>query len=386
MQQLVIKREIEKQVLQACGGYPVVSITGPRQSGKTTLCRTIFPAKPYASLEDPETLAFALNDPRRFLSQFDEGAVLDEVQRAPELFSYIQGIVDRENKMGQYILTGSAQFLLDNRITQTLAGRVSIFELLPFTIRELRNANQMPDRLDELIYNGLYPPLYDRLIEPRHWYADYIRTYVERDVRQLTAVENLSTFQTFLGLCAGRIGNILDLTSLANDAGIAPNTAKTWLSILEASYVIYLLRPHHKNFSKRLIKRPKIYFNDVGLAARLLGIKSPEEVTNHYLRGGLFECLVINEYRKHGFNERSGDHFFFWRDHKGLEVDLIIDHGLKITPIEIKSGATVTSSYFDSLKKFNALAGKECNLGIVVYGGEVNQSRSWGDTVSWRDL
>ena len=382
----MIKREISKKVLDAAKGYPVLSVTGPRQSGKTTLCRMLFPDKPYASLEDPETLAFANQDPRSFLAQFPEGAILDEIQRTPLIFSYIQGIVDEQKKMGQFVLTGSAQFLLDTRITQTLAGRIAIFELLPFSLSELKAVNQLPRSLDSVLFKGLYPPLYDRPLEPRQWYADYIRTYVERDVRQLTSIQDLAAFQTFLGLCAGRIGNILDLSSIASDAGISPNTAKAWLSILEASYIIFLLKPHYKNFSKRLIKRPKIYFNDVGLACRLLGIKSAEEVTTHYLRGGLFECMVINEFRKRNFAVRAGDSFYFWRDHKGLEVDLIHDHGQTLTPVEIKSGATINPASFDALDKFTNLAGSASERGIVIYGGEQSQTRTSTDVIGWLDI
>ena len=277
----MIARKALSTLLELAKGYPFVALTGPRQAGKTTLSRMAFPDKPYISLEDPDTREFATTDPRRFLARYPDGAILDEVQRSPELFSYLQTLADMDGRMGLYILTGSQQFGLLSGITQSLAGRVGMVQLLPFSVGELQDADRLPETLDALLHKGSYPPLYDRRLIPAQWYAGYVTTYLERDVRQLINVRDLAIFQRFIRLCAGRTGQLLNLSALANDCGISHNTAKAWISILEASYILCLLLPHHRNFNKRLVKTPKLYFYDSGLAAWLLGVQNSDQLAIH---------------------------------------------------------------------------------------------------------
>lgn len=382
----MISREAAPAVIKAAKGYPVVAITGPRQSGKTTLSRMVFADKPYTTLEDPDQLDFALSDPRGFLQQFPKGAVLDEIQRAPKLFSYIQGIVDEQRKPGLFILTGSQHFGLLAQVSQTLAGRVATLELLPFSFPELKAAGLSIASLDQLLFQGQYPALYDRHLDPIDWYADYIRTYVERDVRQITAVQDLNLFQTFVRLCAARVGQVLDVASIANDAGVAHNTARAWISVLEASYVVYRLTPHHRNFSKRLIKRPKLYFYDTGLVARLLGIRSPEELRHHPLRGSLFESWVVSEVCKWRFHNRQPLPIHFWREHKGKEIDLLIDVGNKVVAVEVKAGATINSDFFRDLEYYRNLVSGYLKASFLVYGGDQRQTRLKHLVVPWTNI
>jgi uncharacterized protein len=382
----MISREAAPAVIKAAKGYPVVAITGPRQSGKTTLSRMVFADKPYTTLEDPDQLDFALSDPRGFLQQFLKGAVLDEIQRAPKLFSYIQGIVDKQRKPGLFILTGSQHFGLLAQVSQTLAGRVATLELLPFSFPELKAAGLSIASLDQLLFQGQYPALYDRHLDPVDWYADYIRTYVERDVRQITAVQDLNLFQTFVRLCAARVGQVLDVASIANDAGVAHNTARAWISVLEASYVVYRLTPHHRNFSKRLIKRPKLYFYDTGLVARLLGIRSPEELRHHPLRGSLFESWVVSEVCKWRFHNRQPLPIHFWREHKGKEIDLLIDVGNKVVAVEVKAGATINSDFFRDLEYYRNLVSGYLKASFLVYGGDQRQTRLKHLVVPWTNI
>ena len=382
----MIAREAAPALIKAAKGYPVVAITGPRQSGKTTLSRMVFAQKPYVTLEDPDQLQFALSDARGFLQQFPNGAVLDEIQRAPELFSYIQGIVDERRKPGLFLVTGSQQFGLLAQVSQTLAGRVATLELLPFSLNELNAAGLSIPSLDQLLFQGQYPPLYDRDVGPVDWYADYIRTYVERDVRQITAVQDLNLFHTFVRLCAARAGQILNVAGLANDAGVAHNTARAWISVLEASYIIHRLSPHHRNFSKRLIKRGKLYFYDTGLVARLLGIRSAEELRHHPLRGNIFECWVVSEVCKWRFHNRQPLPIFFWREHKGREIDLLIDTGNKVVAVEVKAGATINTDFFRELEYYRSLASGYLKASFLVYGGDQQQSRSNSLVVPWRNI
>ena len=382
----MIPREAAPTLIKAAKGYPVIAITGPRQSGKTTLSRMVFAQKPYATLEDPDQLQFAFSDPRGFLQQFPNGAVLDEIQRAPKLFSYIQGIVDERRKPGLFIVTGSQQFGLLAQVSQTLAGRVATLELLPFSLNELTAAGLGIASLDQLLFQGQYPPLYDRSLDPVDWYADYIRTYVERDVRQITVVQDLNLFQTFVRLCAARVGQVLDVAGLANDAGVAHNTARAWLSVLEASYIIHRLNPHHRNFSKRLIKRSKLYFYDTGLVARLLGMRSPEELWRHSSRGSIFECWVINEICKWRFHNRQPLPIHFWREHKGREIDLLIDVGNKVVAVEVKAGATINPDFFRELEHYRTLASNHLKASFLVYGGDQQQSRSKNTVLPWRNI
>jgi predicted AAA+ superfamily ATPase len=346
----------------------------------------VFAQKPYVSLEDSDQLQFPFSDARGFLQQFPNGAVLDEIQRAPELFSYIQRIVDERRKPGLFIVTGSQQFGLLAQVSQTLAGRVATLELLPFSLNELNAAGVRVASLDQLLFQGQYPPLYDRNLDPVDWYADYIRTYVERDVRQITAVQDLNLFQTFVRLCAARVGQVLDVAGLANDAGVAHNTARAWISVLEASYIIHRLNPHHRKLSKRLIKRSKLYFYDTGLVARLLGIRSADELRHHSLRGSLFECWVIGEVCKWRFHNRQPLPIFFWREHKGREIDLMIDTGSKVVAVEVKAGATINPDFFRELEYYRNLASGYLKASFLVYGGDQQHTRSKSLVVPWRNI
>ncbi len=381
----MIRRDISKTVKELVKGYPAVAITGPRQSGKTTLAKMLFPEKPYVSLEEPDVRALAQEDPKAFLGKYKEGAVLDEVQRCPELFSYLQGILDERSRMGRFILTGSRQFGLHSGITQSLSGRVALVQLLPFSYDELYK-NKKPPELDRVLYTGLYPPVHDRKLNPTTWYGNYTQTYIERDVRQLLNVRDLSTFQRFVRLCAGRTGQLLSLNQLATDAGITHNTAKAWISILEASYLIFLLQPHHSNFNKRIVKSPKLYFYDTGLAAWLLGIREAGQLETHPLRGNLFECWVISELVKGQFNRGLPSDLYFWRDREGHEIDVLIEKGNLLIPVEIKSGQTLNADFYRGLDYWNKRNNKEQTQTWLVYGGLQNHKR--GDTriIGWPDL
>jgi len=385
----MIRRLAETTLNKLAAGYPVITITGPRQSGKTTLARASFPGKDYVSLEDPDSREFAEEDPRGFLARFPDGAVLDEVQRCPELFSWLQGVVDTDGRMGLFVLTGSQQFGLLSGVTQSLAGRAGRIQLLPFSLPEITSAGLVPKSLDELLFSGLYPPIHDRHVAPVHWYADYVATYIERDVRQMVNVRDLSTFQRFLRLCAGRHGQLLNLSSLANDCGISHNTAKAWLSVLEASYIIYLLQPHHRNFRKRIVKTPKLYFLDTGLAAWLLGIQNADQLAIHSMRGALFEGWVIQELLKARFNLALVSNLYFWRDNTGNEIDVLLENGERLRPIEIKSGQTVNRDYLASLKKWNEIAKNDSvsiDVSCLIYGGTEVQRRAGIEVIPWRDI
>ncbi|OAI50666.1 AAA family ATPase [Opitutia bacterium SCGC AG-212-L18] len=380
------QREAEKKIKDLAKKFPVLAVTGPRQSGKTTLVKATFKNFAYFSLEDLDVRLQAKEDPRGFLSQNTDGMIIDEAQHVPELFSYIQTIVDKNQKMGQFILTGSQNFLLLEKISQSLAGRVGIIQLLPFSLKELHSIKEQGNDINFWIYRGFYPPIYDRKIPPIDFYPQYIQTYVDRDVRSLQNIFDLSTFQKFVKLCSGRIGNLLNINSLATDCGISFNTAKSWLSLLEASYIIFLLKPHHINFNKRLTKHPKLYFYDTGLACSLLGIHDEEQVQTHYLRGALFENLIIGEYIKSQFNAGLPNNAFFWRDNTGNEIDLLIEKGGKAIPIEIKSGETLNSSFYDSLHYYSKLSEQDPSKAILFYGGDRTFSSQKGATISWKNL
>ncbi len=383
----MIKRDLQEQLIKSAKYYPVVSILGPRQSGKTTLAKNTFINHKYVSLEDLDMRKFAKEDPRAFLETYknEHGIILDEFQNVPDILSYIQTYVDTHQQMGYFVLTGSQNFLVNETISQTLAGRISINTLLPLSISELNQASLLPDNVNNLIYKGFYPAIYSRQVPAELWYHDYLQTYVERDVRQITQVTDLSLFQTFVRLCAGRIGQLLNLTSLANDCGISDHTARRWISLLEASYIIFLVQPHHKNFSKRLIKSPKIYFYDTGFASYLLNI-SPDQLFTHYLRGGLFECLVIAELYKHYYNAGQRPQVYFWRDVSGNEIDCILERGQELIPIEIKSGMTISENFFSGLKHWNTLATGKPEGGYLVYGGYEDQKRTVANILSWKHI
>ncbi|HQT82217.1 ATP-binding protein [Ferrovum sp. PN-J185] len=379
-------RNASKTIERLTKGFPIIAITGPRQSGKTTLARHQFPDKPYISLENPDEREFATNDPKRFLARFPKGAVLDEIQRCPSLFSWLQGIVDQQMIPGQFILTGSSQFELLSSINQSLAGRVGKVELLTLSLSELKAAHCMPATLDQLILKGTYPALYSREIEPTDWYSNYVATYVERDVRQLINVKNLNQFQRFLKLCAARSGQLLNLTSLGNDCGISSHTAQEWISVLEASYIVKRIMPFHSNFGKRLIKAPKLYFLDTGLASWLLNITTSDILSVHPFRGALFESMVVAEMIKHQFNHGSRLHLSFWRDNSGTEIDIIDEQENPIKAVEIKSGATFTTEWVHSLIKLNRLLNNPSVQLKVIYGGDESFERDNYQVTSWRDL
>lgn len=384
----MITRNITPLLRQLASQYPVITLTGPRQSGKTTLAKSLFPGKPYVSLEDPDTRRFALDDPRGFLANFPQGAILDEVQRAPDLPSYLQGMVDANAQPGRFILTGSQQFELMTQITQSLAGRTAILRLLPFTLAEAqrsRDQHPHPD-LAQTLLTGFYPRIHDRQLDPSQALADYFTTYVERDLRQLAAVHDLQRFERFVRLCAGRTGQLLNLDSLGNDAGVSHATARSWIDLLQTSYIVHLLPPWFTNSGKRLIKSPKLYFYDVGLVCWLLGLRTPEQVSRDPLWGSLFENFIIMEALKDRLNAGESPEMYFYRDSDGNEVDLLLPTGGKLHAIEIKAGATVNPDYFKGLKTFAAHHPQAIAGGSVLYGGTQSQNRSDWNVHSWLDL
>ena len=371
----MIKRKIESVLKKLSKQYPVITITGPRQSGKTTLCKNAFSDYRYVNLEAIDTRQFAKDDPRGFLEQYNNHIIFDEIQRAPELLSYLQVIIDEKKEPGQFIITGSQQFEIMSNITQTLAGRTALLKLLPFSISEIQGSYNL-DSIDKLILTGFYPRIYDLSLNPTQALGDYLITYVERDLRQLAAIKDLSLFEKFLKLCAGRIGQILNLQSLANDVGISHTTVRSWISLLEASYIVFLLKPWYGNVSRRLIKSPKLYFYDVGLASYLLGLENEKQVSRDPLRGNLFENLVLMEILKYRLNRGKRNNLYFYRDSKGNEVDIIYEIGRDLFPIEIKAGATVTNEYFKGIKKFFKIYNHIPWGGAVVYGGKEPQLRA----------
>jgi len=383
---MLISREIAESILRRSRKYPVISLTGPRQSGKTTLARMLFPNHAYLSLERPDHRERVREDPIRFLRAHSEGVVLDEVQNVPELFSYIQGIVDESNQPGRFILSGSQNFLLMEQISQSLAGRVAIFKLLPFSLSELQFSPYTPENLDALLFTGTYPPVYDRGYDPHPWYMDYIQTYIERDVRTLRRVTDLAQFQKFMSLCSGRVGQLLNLNGLASECGISHNTARDWVSVLEASYIVFRLQPHHENFNKRVVKQSKLYFYDSGLLCALLGLQEPRYLSQHYLRGAVFESFVVSEMVKERWKaERTGTGYF-WRDRHGHEVDYLMERPGGLYPVEIKSGETLRSEMFKGLQYWSGLTGEDPRKGLLIYGGEGTQHRRFGRVSGWSEM
>lgn len=382
----MISRNASSKILQLASQFKAVAVIGPRQSGKTTLVKSLFPEKPYISLEDLDTRNYALQDPRGFLDNYPKGAILDEVQRTPDLFSYLQGILDKNEASGQFVLTGSNNFLLQQNISQTLAGRVAYMQLLPFSLNELYGAGyKKPPNEDEILLNGFYPPVHDRGIAPTDWFPNYLRTYVERDVRQVKNVTDLIVFERFIRILAGRTGQELNMTSLAVEVGVDTKTIQSWIGILESSFIVFLLRPHFRNFNKTITKRPKIYFYDTGLICSLLGISKEEQLNIHPLRGSIFETFIVSEMVKKRTNSGKEINLFYWRDKTGREIDIIIDEGLSFLPVEIKSGKTVNQDYFKNLLYWMELSGSE--NGMVLYAGDLDQNRSNGIKVSgWKNL
>lgn len=368
----LIERELAKELLEMAASYPVVTLLGPRQSGKTTLVKKLFPHKPYVSLENLDERNFAESDARGFLERFPEGAIFDEIQRVPSLLSFIQGIVDERDLKGLFILTGSHQLELHESITQSLAGRTAILKLLPFNIAELSQSH-LQLSLDEYLFWGMYPRIYKDQLNPTKFYRDYVQTYVERDVRKIINVKDLGLFQQFLKLCASRIGQIFNANNLSNELGVSHQTVKNWLSVLEASFLVYKLQPYFENFGKRVIKSPKLYFTDVGLAAYLLDINSVTQIARDPLRGNLVENFIVSECIKNRINLGFEPNFYYYRDANNNEVDLLFKTGNNLIPIEIKASQTFNSAFLKGLKYFKNLVGDRCPLGILIYSGVLEQ-------------
>jgi len=397
----MIPRHLEPTLHKAARQYPVVSLTGPRQSGKTTLIREAFPRHQYASLEVPDQREFAQEDPKGFLGQFSGKVILDEVQRTPHLFSYIQSIVDERQEAGQFILTGSQNFLLSQHISQTLAGRCATLHLLPFSRPELARQPMMnlaslgkavpkasgkpPARsLFETLFAGGYPRIFDKHLDPQDWLRNYYQAYVEKDIRDILNVGDLETFGRFVRLCAGRSSQLLNLSSLAGDAGISHTTARRWLSVLEASFLVFLLRPHHRNFNKRLVKSPKLCFLDSGLLCYLLRIRSPDDLRIHAARGAVFESWVVSEIVKNYVHRGLEPDVYFWRDSSAHEIDLVIERGERLVPVEAKSGETFASDFLDGIRYWRGLSGKNAQPAALVYGGETSYLREGVVVMSWK--
>ena len=387
MKQGMIPRTLGEKIVSLAEMFPIVSLTGPRQSGKTTLARAKFADYAYVNLENLDDRLAAEEDPLRFLRPHsDTGIIVDEVQKVPSLFSYLQGIVDESGKMGKYVLTGSQNFLLLEKITQSLAGRVAVCNLLPLGLTELIGPDLLDEDLNRVMFTGGYPVLYDRHIPPSDYFPSYIQTYIERDVRGISNVGNLSTFQRFVKLCAGRVGQLLNLSNLGTELGINYKTVRAWISILEASYLVFLLQPYHKNFNKRLVKQPKLYFFDTGLLCALLDIQSPEQLDSHYLRGNIFESFIVAEHIKSRLHAGRRPNAFVWRNSTGHEIDLILEAGAQLWAVEIKSGETLNTDFFKGLKYFKGLSSVPDENLYLVYGGDRNLIRKHGQVVGWKSI
>jgi len=381
----MIQRIAKVKLIDLASKFKAVAVTGARQTGKTTLVKQVFKSKPYVSLENPDTRNFALEDPRGFLETYPNGAILDEVQRVPALFSYLQEVLDNSKVKGLFILSGSNNFLLQQTISQTLAGRVGFINLLPFSISELKKAKLLPTDDDTLMLKGFYPPIYDQKIPPADWCPNYIRTYIEKDVRQIKNITDLIVFERFIKLLAGRSGQELNNSALAVETGVDVKTIQSWIGILESSFIIYLLKPHHKNFNKTIVKRPKVYFYDSAIVCYLLGIRDNTQLQTHPLRGAIFEGMVVTELIKKRTNAGLPINLFYWRDKTGHEIDIIIDNAGKLTPIEIKSCKTINTEFFKNMDYWSNLS--NAKKSIVLYAGAQNQKRSNGrKTLNWRSL
>lgn len=381
-------RFISNQLYSAATSFPITLLTGPRQSGKTTLLRELFSDYAYFNLESPDTLLYAKQDPRGFLESNTKNIIIDEAQNFPELFSYLQAIVDHSPKKKHYILSGSQNFLLAEQISQTLAGRAAILELLPLCYAEYATGFPEVSSLNvwEFLYNGGYPRPYYEKLSLKLWYESYIRTYIERDVRNVINIKDLAKFQLFLRLCAGRHGQLLNMNSLANDAGISHTTVAQWLSILEASYIIFRLQPYYKNYSKRLVKTPKLYFFDSAIVCQLLGIDSPEHLQFHASRGAIFEGFVITEIYKHALAEARQPHLYFWRDHVGLEMDVLWEKGDDLKSIEIKASTTLLDTFFENVYRWHKMSGQPEKNGFIIYAGEKKMQRKDITILPWNEV
>lgn len=381
---MLINREIADAIRTLSQKYPVLAVTGPRQSGKTTLLKSIFSDYEYVSLENPDIRMFAETDTNGFLQKYGKYVIIDEAQRVPMLFSYLQTLVDDSGLMGQFILSGSQNFHLMRNITQSLAGRVAIFKLFPFDFREMLSAGLLNGNYLENIVRGFYPAIYNRDIPSEIFYSNYVQTYIQRDVSELIAVKDIRLFQNFLALCATRAGQLINLNALANECGISQPTARAWMSALENSYVVFQLYPYHQNFSKRIVKTPKLYFYDTGLLCYLLKISNADQLFTHPVKGSLFENMMIAEYVKRMYHKNKIRDVWFWRDAEGHEVDMIIQEGSKLNLIEFKATQTIMPDLFKGLTYFEKLSDNEI-IKTLVYGGDDNQERSQGSVVSWKD-
>jgi predicted AAA+ superfamily ATPase len=382
----MIDRDAAGKIQELAHKFPAIGLMGPRQSGKTTLAKTLFSDKPYVSFENQDTLLAATTDPRAFLAKYSEGAVFDEIQRVPHLFSYLQGLIDEHtSRTGIFILTGSQNFLLLENITQSLAGRIAFIHLLPFSYHELRSTEWKTSTLDFYIFQGGYPRLYDKAIEPVDFYPNYILTYVERDVRQLKNINNLAVFQRFLKVCATRVGQIINYASIGNDCGIDQKTVVSWLGILETSFIAFTLEPFYNNLGKRLLQMPKLYFYDTGLCCSLLEIDNEVQLANHPLRGALFENFVLLELLKHRFNSGLRSSFYFWRDRTGNEIDILFDKAAGAIPIEIKAGATYNNSFLKGIDYWIKIQ-PGTTQSFLVYTGEASFQQQGTEIINWKEL
>ena len=380
----MIERIISKQILEATKKMPVICVTGPRQSGKTTLVRNLFPEYRYYNLEFPQHREFAEKDAVSLLAGWESGIIIDEIQRVPDILSSIQFFADQNQIPGKLIITGSQNLLLMQSVSQTLAGRVALFNLLPFSVQELTGTEFEETNFENYIVKGFYPRIYDQQLNPEIWLQDYINTYIERDVRQITAIKDLSLFSNFLKLCAGHAGQIINLSTFSNNLGVDLKTIKSWLSILETSYIVFLLPAYFKNFNKRIIKTPKLFFYDTGLVCNLLGIRSKIDFETHYLRGGLFESFIISEFWKIIFNRKLSSRIYYFRDSNGNEVDSLIEHAGFLKSVEIKSGKTIISDFFKGLNYLEKISDEPKTEKFVIYGGDENQNRTVAKVLSWR--
>ncbi|HRN41171.1 MAG TPA: ATP-binding protein [Vicingus sp.] len=380
----MITREIESLIKEYSKQFRSLLVVGPRQTGKSTLVKKVFPNKPYVSLENPDERLLAENDPRAFLYRFPKGAILDEVQRTPLLFNYLQEIIDNSDEDGLFILTGSNNLLLQSNISQSLAGRVGVIDLLPLTFQEIEKFGKTDYSLNELIFKGSYPEIYDKNRNPTLWYPAYIRTYVERDVRLIKNIENTLLFTKFLKICAGRVGQQVNVSAISNECGIDVKTVNSWISVLENTYVIKLLQPYYKSFNKRLVKTPKLYFYDTGLVCSLLNIKNTDELSFSHFRGSLVENYLLVELVKKIKNKGASESIYYWRDNNGVGVDILIDYGNKLLPIEIKSAQTFNNDFLSNIKKFNSYSYN--NNGWVIYDGKLEFETENGIVVkNWKN-
>lgn len=381
----MIPRQLEGKLKQLYRFFPVISLNGPRQSGKSTLLKHVFAKLPYVSLENPDDRQLAIHDPRAFLGNFKRGAILDEFQNVPDLFSYIQGLVDQNQKL-KFVLSGSQNFLLNEKISQSLAGRVGLLNLLPFSITELQAAASLKKSFEEVAFTGFYPRIFDKKIPPSAFYPSYLQTYVQRDVMQITRITDADLFIKFIKLLAGRVGQLVNYTSLASDIGVAVNTIRSWVGILEMSYIIFTLKPHSLNFNRRLVQQPKVYFYDTGLLCYLLELQKANQLNTHFARGSIFENLIILDLIKNKFHQGKPNNLFFWRDHMGKEIDCIIDTPSGPVPIEIKSSQTKSMHFFDGIIQYKNLSKGKSKSGYVVYSGTDKLELNEGKILPWNNM